>query len=160
MAELIWVDDAEILAALNRLLVAVDNPRPALLDAAEQLMQSTQQRFSTKTAPDGSQWDRNSDVTIARKGENNPLIGGDIGVDGFRVGGGTLLQQFNYDLSDDGFDLFNTMQYAAMQQFGGAKEEFPHLWGDIPARPFLGVSEDDKEHVLAIFTQFFERSLF
>lgn len=33
------------------------------------------------------------------------------------------------------------MQYAAMQQFGGKKSEFPHLWGDIPARPFLPVDQ-------------------
>ncbi|MFK3602796.1 hypothetical protein [Pseudomonas sp. AP19] len=26
--------------------------------------------------------------------------------------------------------------YAAMMQFGGGAD-FPHLWGDIPARPFL-----------------------
>ncbi|WP_248594777.1 hypothetical protein [Candidatus Accumulibacter contiguus] len=29
------------------------------------------------------------------------------------------------------------MNYAAMQQFGGTKARFPHLWGDIPARPFF-----------------------
>ena len=27
--------------------------------------------------------------------------------------------------------------YAAMMHFGGTKAEFPHLWGDIPARPYL-----------------------
>ncbi|MNT61306.1 hypothetical protein D3C72_1989410 [compost metagenome] len=24
-----------------------------------------------------------------------------------------------------------------MMHFGGDKSEFPHLWGDIPSRPFL-----------------------
>ncbi len=27
--------------------------------------------------------------------------------------------------------------YAAMMFFGGRREDFPHLWGDIPARPYL-----------------------
>ena len=27
--------------------------------------------------------------------------------------------------------------YAAMMHFGGDKSDFPHLWGDIPGRPFL-----------------------
>lgn len=27
--------------------------------------------------------------------------------------------------------------YAAMMRFGGDKSEFPHLWGDIPGRPWL-----------------------
>jgi len=42
------------------------------------------------------------------------------------------------------------MEYAAMMQFGGTKSEFPNLWGDIPARPFLGISEDDKTDILTI----------
>jgi len=32
----------------------------------------------------------------------------------------------------------------------GTKEEFPNLWGDIPGRPFLGISEQDKSDILAI----------
>ena len=39
------------------------------------------------------------------------------------------------------------MAYAAMQQFGGTKSQFPHLWGDIPARPFLGISTADKQNI-------------
>jgi len=35
------------------------------------------------------------------------------------------------------------MEYAAMQQFGGKKSEFAHLWADIPARPFIGLSPAD-----------------
>ncbi|WP_231997044.1 phage virion morphogenesis protein [Pseudomonas arsenicoxydans] len=27
--------------------------------------------------------------------------------------------------------------YAAMMQFGGDQADFPHLWSDIPARPYL-----------------------
>ncbi len=33
------------------------------------------------------------------------------------------------------------MVYAAMQNFGGTKAEFPNLWGDIPARPFFPNAE-------------------
>ena len=33
----------------------------------------------------------------------------------------------------------SSMDYAAMQQFGGKKSMFPQLWGDIPARPFLPI---------------------
>jgi phage gpG-like protein len=29
-----------------------------------------------------------------------------------------------------------------MQQFGGTKAQFPNLWGDIPARPFLPITAD------------------
>jgi phage gpG-like protein len=36
----------------------------------------------------------------------------------------------------------SSMIYAAMQQFGGTKSQFPNLWGDIPARPFLPITPD------------------
>lgn len=35
-----------------------------------------------------------------------------------------------------------------MMQFGGTKAAFPHLWGDIPARPFLGLSTQDESDIL------------
>lgn len=154
----IWVNDAEILAALNRLFQTVQNPRPALLEIGETLLESTKQRFSTKKAPDGSAWDDNSDVTIGIKGRNDPLIGGDRGTDDQGAGGGRLNDQLNYEIFSDGLDIFNTMEYAAMQQFGGTKDEFSHLWGDIPARPFLGVSDDDKTELLAILQSHIEQS--
>ena len=33
---------------------------------------------------------------------------------------------------------------AAMMQFGGTKSQFPNLWGNIPARPYLGISAQDE----------------
>jgi phage gpG-like protein len=51
---------------------------------------------------------------------------------------------------NDTLAVGSNMEYAAMQQFGGTKAEFPHLWGDIPARPFLGVSENDRAEILDI----------
>jgi phage gpG-like protein len=51
------------------------------------------------------------------------------------------------------------MEYAAMQQYGGKKADFPHLWGDIPARPFLGLSAEDREDVLDELMAFLDRAL-
>ena len=36
-----------------------------------------------------------------------------------------------------------------MQQFGGRKAHWPHLWGDIPARPFIGLSDKDVDNIEA-----------
>jgi len=44
----------------------------------------------------------------------------------------------------DAVEIGTNLPYGAMQQFGGTKAEFPHLWGDIPERPFLGLSKDDE----------------
>lgn len=48
-----------------------------------------------------------------------------------------LSRQFSYVADAGSVTLSNSMAYAAMQQFGGSKAQFPHLWGDIPARPFM-----------------------
>jgi len=53
----------------------------------------------------------------------------------------------------------NTMEYSAMQQFGGTKADFPHLWGDIPARPFIGLSDADREMVVEQITDAVERAI-
>jgi phage gpG-like protein len=45
------------------------------------------------------------------------------------------------------------MAYTNMMQFGGTKSQFPHLWGDIPARPFVGVSDADKAAILDVISR-------
>lgn len=45
-----------------------------------------------------------------------------------------------YNVQANVLTVGSTMKYAAMQQFGGKKSQFAHLWGDIPARPFLPVT--------------------
>ena len=51
----------------------------------------------------------------------------------------------------------SSLEYAAVQQFGARRGEFgrtrrgaPIPWGDIPARPFLGVSRVDRVEILDI----------
>jgi phage virion morphogenesis protein len=135
-----WVDDHDILAALRKLQNHSSNLRPALLKIGEKLKESTHQRFSSKTGPDGSVWLGNADSTIEHKGRDFAL-----------TDGGTLGNTIDYQLlGNDGVQIGSPMEYAAMMQFGGTKSEFPNLWGDIPARPFLGISEGDKTDILTI----------
>lgn len=138
-------DDTAIKKALSNLQQAVGNLSPALKAIGDDLKESTQQRFVSKTGPDGQQWEANSDVTIDRKGRNDPL-----------VGEGTLAEQISADLIGYNIlEISSSMQYAAMQQFGGDKSEFPHLWGDIPARPFLGISDQDENEILTTVEEYF-----
>ncbi len=41
-----------------------------------------------------------------------------------------------------------------MQQFGGNKSKFPNLWGDIPARPFLGISDADEKMIVSTVNEY------
>ncbi len=134
-------DDAEVIAALQRLRDRVGNIRPALNDIGEAISESTKRRFGTLTAPDGSHWAANSDVTIERKGNDRPLTGVS----------GELMDEIHSQLDGAfGVKIGSGKDQATMMQFGGTKAEFPHLWGDIPARAFLGISDEDKADVFAV----------
>ena len=74
-----------------------------------------------------------------RKGRNKPL-----------VDHGTLMDMIKAEVHGNVLEVGSPMEYAAMQQFGGEKSEFPNLWGDIPARPFLGISDADEKAILKI----------
>lgn len=60
---------------------------------------------------------------------------------------GALATQIHYQVIGNTLEIGSSMEYAAMQQFGGRRAEFPNLWGDIPARPFLGLSAADKNGI-------------
>jgi phage virion morphogenesis protein len=151
----IAVDDAAVMAALQRIRARTENLGPVLKAIGEDLVGSTKQRFATATSPDGTPWARNSDVTISRYlglSSANFKKDGSLSKKGeARLAGkkpltgetGALGQQIHYQVNGNVLEVGSTMEYAAMQQFGGKRSDFPNLWGDIPARPFLGLSEQD-----------------
>lgn len=134
-----------------------------LKEIGEHLTNTTQERFRTSTAPDGSKWQLNSSVTLWRtlgnehfnkngtinkKGKHRfnskkPLIG---------VGqtAGTLQDSIHYQLGNGEVFVGSNLIYAPMMHYGGTKVQFPHLWGDIPARPFIGLSLADEQEIIEL----------
>lgn len=159
----IKVNDKQVLDAINQLVSRSKNLRPAFAEIGEDLVESTKRRFATATAPDGSPWAPNSSVTVDRYlgvFKNSYKKDGSLSKAGAARSSGkrpltgetkALRSTINYQLQGStGVSIGSPMVYAAMQQFGGTKSKFPHLWGDIPARPFLGVSESDTTNILDI----------
>jgi len=158
------VHDQDVLAAFNRLAAANADLSPALRLIGETLKESTKRRFETSTGPDGQRWPANSQATyeaLARK--KGEFRKGDGKLSGGKKGAGLVMAKkpligelkalsHTIDYQDDATSVTigSPMGYAAMQHFGGTKAEFPNLWGDIPARPFLGVSAEDKGDILEI----------
>jgi phage virion morphogenesis protein len=145
------VDNAAVMAAMQKLAHSAANLRPPLLALGEELTKSTKKRFETSTAPDGTKWAPNKPSTLKRKKGNKPLIGKT----------GTLAQQISYAVGLDSLMVGSTspMKYAAMQQFGGKKSRFPNLWGDIPARPFLGISDADEKMIVNTVDEYLRRAV-
>ncbi|MDP2786618.1 MAG: phage virion morphogenesis protein [Pseudomonadota bacterium] len=176
----IKIEDGLAIAALNRLAARASNLSPALHDVGEHLLVTTKRRFETGTAPDGSRWAPNSQATLlahlgSRSGvwdHQGKRVGtrkgylrqnGRLGAKGVTtiMGKKPLIGEsralgttINYRVSADSLEIGSAMEYAAMQQFGGSKSKFPHLWGDIPARPFLGLSDEDTAAVVSIVSNY------
>ena len=155
MAKFIEVSSQAVAAMLIQAQDKFNDLSPVLQAIGDDIIERTKQRFASATAPDGTPWVPNTEATlinyirqrggfsdktgkITKKGQQlaiskRPLQGES----------GDLAQQFNkLVVSGDTLLVGSTMEYAAMQQFGGTKAQFPNLWGDIPARPFLPIMAD------------------
>lgn len=170
----IEVNDTQVLSVLAELGRRCSNLKPAMKEIGEDMVESTKRRFATATSPDGTPWAPNSATTLIMFG--NSLLGhrnkkGERSYTYSKAGGvlnskgmdrlvnkkpligetKTLQTTINYQLEGgSAVHIGSPKVYAAMQQFGGTKAQWPHLWGDIPARPFLGVSDLDKANILDI----------
>lgn len=141
-------DNAAVLSAIRGALAELTDPRPMLLDIGEALVNSTRDRFSAQRGPDGQTWKSLSPRYLQTKSPNPGKIlqrRGDLVRQIFpQVEGATLL-------------VGTDRVYGAVHQFGALKGAFgktrrgaPIPWGDIPARPFLGISDDDAAEIIAI----------
>ena len=126
----ITLNDAEIQAELKQLAAKLNDLTPFFRDVGETLLNATRDRFRRQTAPDGSPWAALSPAYAARKKRNRTKI---LTLYGHLRG--TLVKQADQDSLRIGTPLV----YGATHQFGR---------GAIPARPFLGLSTDDRQALL------------
>ena len=138
-------DAAEVRRALGRLLAAGSDLALLMRDIGEALLDATRERFRDEKAPDGTPWAPLSETTKKRKTRNADRI---LAEGGFL--GGTLA----YRVGSGEVEVGSPSIYAGTHQFGAAKGAFgstskgaPAPWGDIPARPFLGLSDADEADI-------------
>ncbi|MCX7172597.1 MAG: phage virion morphogenesis protein [Proteobacteria bacterium] len=152
-ATTIQVSDQAVISFLNRMQNAVEHPQPIMRAIGEGVMERIKERFATATGPDGQPWAANSPVTLARyiesRGGKNFKKDGSLTKRGQALATskkplqghtGDLAREFHVFATDNSVKISNAMIYDAMQQFGGTKAQFPHLWGDIPARPHFPIT--------------------
>lgn len=167
---IVEIDHAAIRAALARLRDAAIDPGPVLRAIGERLVETTKRRFETSTGPDGRRWAPNSRVVyealVSRgKGYLTPK-GGRLSAKGARavmakkplIGESKALSTtIAFRVEPGAVVVGSPMEYAAVQQFGAVAGALgrnqrggPIPWGDIPPRPFLGLSSEDQSDVLEI----------
>jgi phage virion morphogenesis protein len=148
---------AEAAETFRQLAARAGNLKPLMQEIGEILAETTKQRFQTSRAPDGTIWEPNAAATyqgylsafassfkdgkLTRAGATRaiakkPLIGES----------GRLSREIFYRAYDHGVEVGSALPYAAIHQFGG--QAGPGKQVTIPARPYLGLSADDKAMVL------------
>ncbi len=133
-----------VLAYLQQLQEKTGDLQPVLADIGEHLIKSTQERRRTQTDPDGNAWEPLSATTIALKGHDHILF-----KDGY------LFDELNYDVDPLALYFGTPKEYGAMMQVGGVTS--PKSWmprKTIPARPFLGLSQDDQQQILDLLAAY------
>jgi phage virion morphogenesis protein len=147
-------------AALEALQDRLTDLRPVMHRVGGELANSTMDRFPTGKAPDGTSWAPKSPVTLERYGSRKsnridirPLFGPT----------GVLSSQITHEPAVDGVSWGSNLIYAAVMQYGAAQGAFgnasngsPIPWGDIPARPFIGLSDTDRQGVIATVAEWLE----
>jgi len=172
------VDDAEVLAMLARKAQPPGSDLPNRL--GEYLQSSTQDRFKTQSAPDGTPWRPLQPRYARRKKYAKDKI---LTLDGY-LGSG-----IHYQVTGDAeVEVGSNSKYAAIHQFGGTIEKparqatvryrseagrilfaskkelqaterqvtIPAHQVEMPARPFLGISAEDDQRIREIITGWVE----
>ncbi len=142
--------DTGVAPLLAALAAAMGKPQPALKAIGEEMLEFTKERFAESKDPYGTPWAENSDTTLRKLLHSNKKnftpVKGHVSARGKKVLANkkpligetkSLSTEFASTVDARSVTVRSTMIYAAMQQFGGKKDDFPHLWGDIPARPFF-----------------------
>jgi phage virion morphogenesis protein len=176
--------DRQVMNMLGELIDKAANLRPMLLEIGEAVAESTKRRFNTLTGPDGQPWAANAEGTFdaylskfsrARKKDGSLSKRGEQLRAGKKPLTGetkALRTTINYQLVGDGaVSIGSPMEYAPFQQYGTK----PHVilprgkkalaFGGIvvrkvdhpgiPARPFLGFSDQDRADILDIVRSYF-----
>ena len=130
------VDDEAVREAIERLVTTIAAPRAAFDRIGSYLVAATLRRFETETAPGGKPWLK-SLRAIAE--------GGQTLTDHGHLRGSIT---HNVAAGGRGVDVGSNLVYAAIHNFGGQAGRGRKV--TLPARPFLGIDDRDRDSILGI----------
>lgn len=135
---------------------ALAHPARLMNDIGAALTQSSRERFDTQTDPEGVKWKRLALRTeISRMGGARRVF---TQKGGFRKGAvarmdrlrilfaqGHLRNSLTWRFNATSVEIGTNLSYGAIHQFGGQAGRGKKI--SIPARPYLGLSNDDQDRV-------------
>ena len=102
--------------------------------------QTIRERFNKEQSPEGQKWKPLSPATIRRRKKHHKKGSMKILQDT-----GELRHSIAYEAGNNSVRIGSKLKYARTHQFGR---------GNIPARPFLGVTESEKQYITSMFRQY------
>jgi phage virion morphogenesis protein len=155
----VQIDDREIRAALQRTLAATGNLTPVMKAIGERLVRSTEERFDTETAPDGTPWKPLKATTLygsykkkksTKAGEPTAAFSRYLSGRKILTLSGELRGSIFSKPGQDQVAVGTGKIYGATHQFGRGK---------IPARPFLGITDADRNEILELLREHIEHAM-
>jgi phage virion morphogenesis protein len=144
--------DDDLDAALARIQSAMGDMSEVTNEIGGFLAERHQQRIERSLgAPDGTAWAQNSPFTKTR--DPRPLIDS-----------GEMVKNINHQYGPDFAEVIATGKQVRTMHFGAKKGAFgetstgrPLPFGDIPARPFMGLADADRSDIADALQEWFER---
>jgi phage virion morphogenesis protein len=134
------LDLGDAFADLTRIENGLSDAKPLFTEIGSALEGTTRERFSTKRAPDGTPW-----LDISPSWRQYKKAKGFA--EGILTMRGDLLSSIAFEAGADYVEIVaGPQEYAAIHRFGGT-EEMPAGAAAIPARPYLGLSQEDEAEI-------------
>jgi len=149
--------------ALARLAGRLIDRQPAMDEIGAELQASTHQRFREQRGPDGERWQALAPATLlGRAGKKARTKSGGFTkrartrMDNAKIlrDTGELFQSISFQASPSRVAVGTNKRYAAIHQFGGKAGRDGTT--RIPARPFLGIAEADRQMITDVLTRHLE----
>lgn len=139
-------DDRELQRALNRLIEAGANLPPAMREIAGHLADSVADSFDRERAPDDAPWKPLKPKTVRDRERRG------YGAGPFLERSGDRARSILADHDETGAVAGTNLIYVATHHFGDERHK-------IPARPFLGVTDEHRSMILDAIQRHFEAVL-
>lgn len=135
----IEVNDKQVQTKLSEIARQLKEPRKLYGVLGETVKKLHKERFKQEVSPEGKKWKALSPATLAlkRKRKKSLKI---LRQDGY------LSDKTAYNYDSRRLEFGSDAKYARLHQFGGQAGRGRKV--NIPARPWLGVSDNDKRKLL------------
>jgi phage virion morphogenesis protein len=166
----IEIDDRALLAALANAIAASVDLTPLMQDIAGVLEDASERAFINQADPaTGAPWAPLSETTKKRRKRGPPFA--------ILQDNGDLAGSLGSSHTSDEAVVGVAEKYGVTHQFGAKRGQYgfaagaytfdgdeirpraiPIPWGDIPARPFLGIGPTDEKEILALVSGYISSS--